>query len=238
MAYGALDARGSRAVLLCDLGIKHLGDGVYHFHVVYGENDGLAQILVALDVGGDADLVDDVRDHGLKLGLLPRGRGRGLEVVPRAGVNGGRLAAELTDAREYRGGVAGLGYEVVRAQHGAVGHHLGRYEAGYHDDPAIRSQLRQTAHHLKPVHPRQHQLEKKYVRLEFRYKRQGFGSVRGDSRHLEIFLGSDPVRQQRRKVHVGIYDQNARLGFHNLSSSQNDMEQKYARKACFTLVSH
>ena len=39
----------------CHLGVQNLGDGVDDVHVVDGDNDGLPQILVALDVGGNAD---------------------------------------------------------------------------------------------------------------------------------------------------------------------------------------
>ncbi len=54
------------------LGIEYLRDGVDHVHIVYRDDDGLPQILVALDVGGNADLVDDARDHGLELVLSGR----------------------------------------------------------------------------------------------------------------------------------------------------------------------
>ena len=37
------------------LGVQDLGDGIDHVHVVHRDDDGLPQILVALDVGRDAD---------------------------------------------------------------------------------------------------------------------------------------------------------------------------------------
>ena len=40
---------------LCHLGVEHLGNGVDHIHIIHGDDDGLPQILVALDVGGNAD---------------------------------------------------------------------------------------------------------------------------------------------------------------------------------------
>ena len=39
----------------CHLGVQNLGDGVDDVHVVDGDNDGLPQILVALDMGGNAN---------------------------------------------------------------------------------------------------------------------------------------------------------------------------------------
>ena len=41
------------------LGVEYLGDGVDDVHIVDRDDDGFPQILVALDVGGDADFVDD-----------------------------------------------------------------------------------------------------------------------------------------------------------------------------------
>ena len=51
-----------------DLGIQHLGDGVDHIHVVHRDHDGLPQILIALDVSRDADLMDHGSHHGFQTG--------------------------------------------------------------------------------------------------------------------------------------------------------------------------
>ena len=60
VADGALHPAGGRPEGFRYLGIQHLRDGVDHVHIVYRDDDGLPQILVALDVGGDADLVQDL----------------------------------------------------------------------------------------------------------------------------------------------------------------------------------
>ena len=39
----------------CHLGVEHLGDGVDDIHIVDSDDDGFPQVLVALDMGGDAD---------------------------------------------------------------------------------------------------------------------------------------------------------------------------------------
>ena len=70
VADGTLHPAGGRPEGFRYLGIQHLRDGVDHVHIVYRDDDGLPQILVALDVGGNADLVDDARDHGLDAGLV------------------------------------------------------------------------------------------------------------------------------------------------------------------------
>ena len=40
------------------LGVQNFRDSVDHIHIVDGDDDGFAQVLVALDVGRHADLVD------------------------------------------------------------------------------------------------------------------------------------------------------------------------------------
>ena len=55
---------------LCHLRIQNLGDGVDHVHVIDGDDDGFAQVLIAFDVGRDTDLVDDGVPNGPPTGLL------------------------------------------------------------------------------------------------------------------------------------------------------------------------
>ena len=63
MADGALHAAGSGTVFLGDFRVEAFGHSVDVLRLVHGEQDGIPQELVALDVGGDADLVQDLR-HG------------------------------------------------------------------------------------------------------------------------------------------------------------------------------
>ena len=55
MADGTLHSGWGGAEGFGHLRVEHLGDGVNHIHIVDGDDNGLPQILVALDVGGDAD---------------------------------------------------------------------------------------------------------------------------------------------------------------------------------------
>ena len=52
---GPLHSAGCSVKGLGHLRIKNLGDGVDHIHIVYGNDDGLPQILISLDMGRDAD---------------------------------------------------------------------------------------------------------------------------------------------------------------------------------------
>ena len=55
MANGTLHSGRRGAEGLGYLRVEHLGDGVDDIHVIDGDDNVLPQILVALDVGGDAD---------------------------------------------------------------------------------------------------------------------------------------------------------------------------------------
>ena len=123
MADGALDAGRGGAEALGDLGVEDLGDGVDHVHVLDGEDDGLAQVLVTLDVGGHADLVDDVGDDGLQVRVVVAAL-RALAEVHTHARGAGQIEAQLADAADEGLHVAGLGDEIVRAAVGALGDDL------------------------------------------------------------------------------------------------------------------
>ena len=53
MADGALHPAGGGAVFLGDFRVEALGHGVDILRLVHGEQDGIPQELVALDVGGN-----------------------------------------------------------------------------------------------------------------------------------------------------------------------------------------
>ena len=55
VADGPLHSGRGGAEVLGYLGVEHLGDGVDHIHVIDGDDNGLPQILVALDMRRDAD---------------------------------------------------------------------------------------------------------------------------------------------------------------------------------------
>lgn len=59
MANRAFHLAGRRAEAVGNAGIKLLGDAPHQLRVIHHHAHRLAQILIALDVGGDADLVDD-----------------------------------------------------------------------------------------------------------------------------------------------------------------------------------
>ena len=119
MTHGALHARGCGVVAARDLGVEHLGHGVDDVHILHGEDDRLANVLITLDVRRHADLVDDgghkafQRDGAFLLRLpVPDG---------------------LTHPLEQRAGLAGLCHEVGRALLHCLHHHLLAVEGGNQD---------------------------------------------------------------------------------------------------------
>ena len=65
MADGALHPAGSGTVFLGDFRVQALGHGVDILRLVHGEQDGVPQKLVTLDVGRHTDLVQDLGDGKL-----------------------------------------------------------------------------------------------------------------------------------------------------------------------------
>src|SRR5699024_9702118 len=81
VADGALDPAGGGVVHLGDGGIEELGHRVDHVVVPDRQQDAVAQVVVAFDVDGDADLVDDVGQHHIQVGLADGLHRRRIQVV-------------------------------------------------------------------------------------------------------------------------------------------------------------
>ena len=60
MADGTLHSGWRGLECFCHLRVQYLGDGIDHIHVVNGDDDGFAQVLVTLDMGRNTD---GVRRH-------------------------------------------------------------------------------------------------------------------------------------------------------------------------------
>ena len=162
MANGTLNARGRGVELARDLGVEHLGHGIDDVHIVDGQHDRLAQVLVALDVRRDADLMDDVGDDALE-------RGRGLGCVKLCAQAAGAAARTrgLPDAVHEQRRVDRLLHEVHRAEIGTLHEHLVIVDRGCNDYARrllLGLQPRQQRH---TVNARQHEIKHNHVGLKF-----------------------------------------------------------------------
>ena len=73
MANGTLHAGGGSAVMLGNRGIKNLGNGIDDLVVLDHHNDGTAKILIALDMCGNANLMNDLGDLRLQVSVISQG---------------------------------------------------------------------------------------------------------------------------------------------------------------------
>ena len=177
MADGPLHTAGGGAEALGHLRIKHLGHGVDDIHIVDGNDDGLPQVLVALDVGGDADLVDDGGYLGLQGGGVVLFR---LQPARRH---------NLTQALSHRGDPAGLGHVKIRTLCRGSVHHAALHIAGQDQHPGAALQLGKFLQYIQAVHSAgEYQLHHHRIRLEVTHHVQQLGTVTRFPYHPETRL--------------------------------------------------
>ena len=176
MADGTLHPAGGRPEGFRHLGIQHLRDGVDYVHVVYRDDDGLPQILVALDVGGNADLVDDARDHGLDAGLVRAALLRGFLTV---------AAPDLLKPLHQRGHIAGLQHQIPHPQIGRRRGHVLRHKDGGRQRDGAALHAGYGFQNADAVLLAQHQIQHQNVGLPLLHHANGLFPVVGRSNDLE-----------------------------------------------------
>ena len=208
VADGTLDAAGRGAVFLGDGGIEHLGDGVDDLHIADGEHDRLAQVLIALDVRGDADLMDDVGDHGLEIRLA--GDCRCTLIARRARLRG------LPDAADEQLRRAGLGQIIRRAELRRLGEHLLRIEPGDDDGAGAPVLALQPLQHGEAVRLGQDHIRDKHVRILLSHEGERLLPVvrRADERHVALAL--QQAGDELAEILACIGQKHADFGCHNL----------------------
>ena len=146
-------AGGGGVKALCHGGVEDLGNSVDDFHVFYSDHNGLPQVLVAFDVGRDADLMDHSGDHIFQrcriiLGLW------------------GRLCKEAVHTVNNGIRRTGLREEVACAQAFRIGQHLVPAEGGGNDnlwrEAVLCSERLQQA---DAVQPREGHIHEQQVRV-------------------------------------------------------------------------
>ena len=220
MADGALDAARRRGEFLCDLRIEHLCHGVDGVHVVDRENDRFAQILIALNVRRDADLVDDIGDDALKRDIVRLRFRRGCRRAPAAG-DGKRLPARLCALAQplhQLRGVARLGHEIRRAEIGALGNDMRVHKPGENEHRRRRFLFGELAQHAHSVEPWLYQLQQHNVRMQRFDLCERVRSVGGCTRCFHVCFVRKQVLHQQLKILVRVGDQHSDFGFHNFAS--------------------
>ena len=180
MAYCALDARRRRAEFFRDLGIQHLGDGIDYIHVVYRKYYRLAQVLIALYVRRNADLVDDLGDCRFEICVARARRQKHLLLT--------RQRADLADAIQKRGDIARLRHEIRRSECRALTHYLVSVQMCNDDRLRAGACLGQAAQHLDTVELQKHQIHHQHIRLPLGRKGKRFNAVVGIADALHVIL--------------------------------------------------
>ena len=204
MADGPLHPGGRSAEALGHLGVENLGDRVDDVDVIHGDEDGLPQILIALDVGRYAHLMDDGGYHGLQtVGVVP---------VLFQGFEGGQLADAGTDRAEP----AGLDHVVVGAVGGGQVGNASPDIAGEHQDlgMAFQRQAAQTLQHLQPVQSGQHHLHHDHIREQLLGQFQQLKAVSRLSNDLHVRFVLKGFHQMTAKLLARVRDQQAFDTFH------------------------
>ena len=129
VADGALHTGGGGGVLLGHRGVEHLGHGVDHVGVLHRQQYGGAEVLVALDVGGHPDLVDDLGHLGLDVVGLGDAEGHGRQ-TPRAFTGG----EQLLDMLQKAVGADGLDEAEGRPRSRRLNEHILIGNGGGHDE--------------------------------------------------------------------------------------------------------
>ena len=193
MADGALDAGGGGVVALGDLRVQALGDGVDVLVVADGEQDGVAQELVALDVRGHADLVQDLGDGQFVAVLGERLRARRAAGRLEHAADEHRLVKRL-DEKEGKAVVEQLLLDFLALER--AGHKKCRARAG--------GVLRLIALLDRDgVQVRHEGVEQRRLRVLLQQSAQGLGAVFLAHRHLHA-LGLQRLAAQGRDLCAGI----------------------------------
>ena len=201
-AWGGLEGFGH-------LGVEDLGDGVDDIHIVHRQDDGLSEVLVALDMGGNADLVNDVRDHALNAGPVhPAGRG----------IPGALPSPDLLHALHQDIHIAGLEHEVANPQAGCrcgnIIRHKGRSRQGHR----LSVQIADGFQHTDAILLAEHQVQYQHLGLPLIDQPDGLLSIARRPHYLEAVRTLQGRRQSGTKFLRTIRNQHGCLMIHtNLS---------------------
>ena len=128
MADRPLDTGRSGGVLFGNGGIQPLGDGIDDVLILDRHEDRIAQILIALDVRGNADLMNDLGHPHFQAAVV-------CHRIPHLRHGGALLlAAQGKDAVRHMRRVKRTQNEIVRASENGLALHVGIVKSGHHHE--------------------------------------------------------------------------------------------------------
>ena len=199
MADGTLHPAGCGTEPLGDLRVQHLRYGIDHVHVLHGDDNGLPQVLVALDVGRHADLVDDGGDHALQLR-------RRLPLLRRR-----HSPAHMLHQRAF---AHRLGQEDICSHAHRLRHHPVVVERRQHDGARPLLPLPELAQHAHAVQHRQHGVQQQDLRMRLLHQCQHLSAVSRLAHDLKLACALQRLPQQQPEIRTGIRQQYANFCLH------------------------
>ena len=196
MADGPLHPGRCGGKPLGNFGIEYFRHGVDDIHIIHGNHDGLPQILIPLDMGRHADLVND-RRHQVFQGYTAVHRSRGRH---------GKHCVHPVQQRVHR---AGLGHEIAHAQLPGLGENLIGTKGREQDHPGLLTslspQLTQRVHavQLRKCHVHHHQI--RFVLMD---QLLDLCAAAGYGSHIKLSRLFNGFPQHAAEFLVGIRQQN------------------------------
>ena len=161
---------------LCHLGVQDFRDGVDHIHIPNGDNNGFPKILIALDMGGDTDLVDDAGNQGFNTDLA---------ALADSGDDGRLLLAKLPDPIHQSAQIAGLQHQIASTQIGCRCGNIIRDKGRCSQDDGLTLHAGNSFQHCQPIPLGQHQIQHQNIRLLFPYQPLGLLPVHSGGDYLK-----------------------------------------------------
>ena len=191
------------------LGVQYLGDGIDHIHIFHRDDDGFPQVLIALDVGGHTDLVDDARNHGFDAGLFGWTGGGCPTVLP---------SADLHQPFHELIHITGLQHQIPRAQAGGGGCHIvgNKSRCGQHSRSLLHGGY--SFQYADPILFGQHQVQDQNIGPMLLDHAEGLLTVRGCAYDLKaacLLQSGGKVFAEFLRI---VCDQNGGIVVHNFLS--------------------
>ena len=212
MANGPLHSGRRGLECLGNLRVQYLRDGIDHIHIVDGDDDRLPQVLVALDVSGDTDLVDDARYHGFDAVLAAAAGGGHPEALP---------TPDFLQPLRKGCHIAGLQHQIPNPQICCRIGYIIRHKRGCSQRNGSAVHGGQCLQHPDAILLGQHQIQHQNLRPLFHDHSDRLFPVRCRSYYLKTAASLQCRGQTRAEFLSTVRNEYGRCVFHNFLSCQS-----------------
>ena len=209
MADGTFYSGRGGLECLCHLGVQYFGDGIDDIHIVDGDDDGFPQVLIALDVGGNADFVDDAGDQAFDVILVHPAAVRVTKIF---------TAPDFFQPFHQRGHITGLQHQVPNPEIGCGGRNVFGNEAGGGQGDGLPVQIGNGFQNADAVLFCQHQIQHQNIGFSLLDHADGLLPIRGCPHYLKTLGPLQCGSQPGAKVLSAVGDENGGCMFHTFLS--------------------